>query len=159
MISWGSVGIAVFLQFYYELTPCPLCIFSRIILMGIGFIYWAWLIQTLLFKKTTKRHIHFIYFALIGLGLLSGLGLSGYHIWLMNLPPEKIPSCGPDLSYLLETLPLYEVIIEAFKGSGSCAQDTWRLFGLNLAQLELGVFGLLTGAQIYILKLIKILKS
>ncbi len=153
--SLGSVGAAIFLQFYYQLTPCPLCIFSRIILMLIGAFYFAYLIQHLIFK----RRADLIYFSLITLGIGGGLMLSGYHNWLMHLPPEKLPSCGPDLSYLLETLPLNEAVIEAFKGSGSCTQDTWRVLGLNVAQLELGVYLTLTGLQIFIGKKINFMRK
>jgi disulfide bond formation protein DsbB len=149
LLSWGAVGIALFLQFYAELNPCPLCIFNRMILIGIGGIYFSWLLQQLFIKNTEKGFN--IFFSLVSLGILSGLALSGYHSWLMHLPPEKLPSCGPDLSYLLETLPLHEVLLEAFKGSGSCAQDKWRFLGLfNIAQLALGLYAVLTALQIYL---------
>ncbi len=149
VVSLGSVGIAIFLQYYYNLTPCPLCIFSRIILIVMGGMYFTWLTQRLIFKKS----FDWLYFYGLALILVSGLALSGYHLWLMYLPPEKLPACGPDLSYLLETLPLNEVIIEVFKGSGSCAHDTWRLWGLSIPQLELGIYLLLAGLQLYLYKL------
>lgn len=151
ILSLGSVGIAIFLQHYYELNPCPLCIFSRILLIFMGGIFFIWLMQHLIVKKS----FDWLYFCLITLALFSGLALSGYHLWLMHLPPEKLPACGPDLSYLLETLPLNEVIVEVFKGSGSCAQDTWRLWGLSIPQLELGIYMLLAGLQLYLYKLLK----
>lgn len=151
ILSIGSVGIALFLQAYYELNPCPLCIFSRIILLFMGSIYFIWFIQHLVFKKS----FNWSYFYFIALTLMCGLGLSGYHLWLMYLPPEKLPACGPDLSYLLETLPLNEVIVEVFRGSGSCAQDTWRLWGFSIPQLELGIYLLLTGLQLFLYKLLK----
>lgn len=151
ILSLGSVGIALFLQHYYALNPCPLCIFSRIILIVMGSVYFAWLIQRIIFKKS----FYWVYFGFITLALISGLGLSSYHLWLMHLPPEKLPACGPDLSYLLETLPLNEVIIEVFKGSGSCAHDTWRLWGLSIPQLELGIYLLLAGVQLSLYKLLK----
>lgn len=155
MLSLGSVGFAIFLQFYYELTPCPLCIFSRIILIGLGLIYAAWLVQRLIFKK----QIDLIYFCFITVGVVSGLALSGYHNWLMHLPSEKIPACGPDLTYLLENLPFNEAVIEAFKGSGSCAQDAWRLFGLTVAQLEIGVYLSLAALQLYVGKKLKAMRK
>lgn len=152
ILSLGSVGVAIFLQYYYDLNPCPLCIFSRIILIFIGSVYFIWLIQHLIFKKS----FDWPYFYFIALVLISGLGLSGYHLWLMYLPPEKLPACGPDLSYLLETLPLNEVIVEVFRGSGNCAHDTWRLWGLlSIPQLELGIYLLLAGLQLYFYKLLK----
>lgn len=154
LLSFSSVVAALFLQFYYQLTPCPLCIFSRMTLIAIGIIYAAWLVQRLLFKK----QMNVFYFCLVGVSVVGGLLLSGYHNWLMHLPPEKLPSCGPDLSYLLETLPLNEAMIAAFKGSGSCAQDSWRILGLNVAQLELGVYLALVGLQLYIATKIKFKK-
>ena len=150
-LSWGSVGLAFLLQLYYQLNPCPLCILSRIILIGIGFIFCCWLVQSFFGKKSGN----WLYFLLTSLSLAGGLILSSYHVWLMLLPSERLPSCGPDLNYLLETLPLKEVFIEVFKGSGNCAHDTWRLLGLNLAQLQWGIYFMLVILHFYIWKKIK----
>lgn len=151
ILSWGAVAMAIFLQFHAELHPCPLCIFSRLLLMGIGAIYLIWLIHLFLFKKKG----HWFYFSLLAIGIGSGLALSVYHSWLMHLPPEKLPSCGPDLSYLLEVLPLHEVVIEALKGSGSCAQDKWHFLGLNFAEIGLSLYLILAGLQVYLFSLIR----
>jgi protein dithiol:quinone oxidoreductase len=149
-LSWGAVITAVFLQFHYQLNPCPLCILSRIILIVAGCIFCCWLAQSFIKKSGDK-----FYFLIASLVMLCGLALSSYHIWLTLLPAEKLPACGPDLNYLLETLPLSEAIIEAFKGSGSCAQNTFRLLGLSLAQLEWALYFMLFSLNIYIWRHIK----
>lgn len=146
MLSFGAFGMALLLQHYYNLTPCPLCIFSRMLLIGLGCFYSTWLLQSIFSQKTRD----WLYFSLLTLGVGSGLLLSGYHNWLLSLPLERMPSCGPSLDYLLDILPLYDALILAFKGSGSCAQETFRWMGFNLAELELGVYLMLSGLQIYL---------
>jgi disulfide bond formation protein DsbB len=47
-------------------------------------------------------------------------------------------------------------LLEAFKGSGSCAQDKWRFLGLfNIAQLALGLYAILAGLQVYLFLAVK----
>jgi protein dithiol:quinone oxidoreductase len=68
---------------------------------------------------------------------------------LQSLPPEEVPLCGPGLDYMLEILPLAEVIREVLSGSGECAEIDWTLLGLSmpwwtlLLFLGLGVLGVL----------------
>jgi disulfide bond formation protein DsbB len=55
--------------------------------------------------------------------VLGGLGsaLAIRHLYIQNLPADQVPACGMGIGYMLETLPLGDVIIRTLKGSGECA--------------------------------------
>jgi disulfide bond formation protein DsbB len=76
---------------------------------------------------------------------LIGLGISGYHVWLQYLPKEKIPSCGPDLSYLLENFPFHEAMMAVFQGAGECTKIDWYFLGFSLAEFALAGMIILVG--------------
>lgn len=61
-----------------------------------------------------------------------GLGLSARHVWLQNLPDDQVPSCGPGLDFMLETLPWQGVIEKVLKGSGECHAINWTFAGLTI---------------------------
>ncbi len=52
--------------------------------------------------------------------MVSGCG-STRHVWLQNLPPDQVPSCGPGLDYLVDALPMKAVLQQVLSGSGECA--------------------------------------
>ena len=60
------------------------------------------------------------------------MGISARHVYIQNLPPDKIPSCGPGLGYLLDTFPIFEVLRMIFTGSGECAVINWSFIGLSM---------------------------
>jgi disulfide bond formation protein DsbB len=68
-------------------------------------------------------------FAIAGLGV----AVAARHVWLQNLPKHLVPSCGPDLAYMLKRFPLVETITTVLKGSGDCAEAGWRFLGLTIA--------------------------
>ncbi|SVE62766.1 uncharacterized protein METZ01_LOCUS515620, partial [marine metagenome] len=45
--------------------------------------------------------------------ILIGSSLSIRQLYLQSLPNDLVPTCGPDLEYLLETLPVLEVLLIA----------------------------------------------
>ncbi len=64
--------------------------------------------------------------------ILSGIALAIRQIYLQNLPLELVPTCGPDIEYLLETLPVLEVFMLAIKGDGNCAEVLWSFMGISI---------------------------
>ena len=64
--------------------------------------------------------------------MLSGIELAIRQIYLQNLPLELVPTCGPDIEYLLETLPVLEVFMLAIKGDGNCAEVLWSFMGISI---------------------------
>ncbi|AFJ01801.1 Periplasmic thiol:disulfide oxidoreductase DsbB, required for DsbA reoxidation [Methylophaga frappieri] len=80
------------------------------------------------------------YGGLIGITALAGAGVSGWHIWLQNLPPEEVPSCGPGLDFIMGNFPLSEALAMVFSGSGECAEISWQFLGLSIPAWTLLAF-------------------
>jgi disulfide bond formation protein DsbB len=59
-----------------------------------------------------------------------------------------VADCGASLDYMLEVLPLAEVMAKVFTGSGECGTIDWRFLGLSMPAwvlawlLALGAWGL-----------------
>lgn len=121
------IASALVMQHVFELEPCPLCIFQRVSFMVAGALFLAGAI----FNPSCSR----LKAAISGLNLLAltaGIGLALRHIWLQNLPPSEVPSCGPGLDYMLEVLPFTSVINQVLSGSGECAEVSWTFLGLSI---------------------------
>lgn len=122
-----GMSFALYLEHVQGLDPCPLCIFQRIGLMGLG------LISLIAFLHNPVTSGFKRIYAFLGTAfILWSLGVAGRHVWLQNLPPDQVPSCGPGLDYWLDTLPLKSVFQQVLHGSGECAKVDWSLFGQSL---------------------------
>ena len=122
-----GMAFALYLEHVRGFSPCPLCIFQRVGLIGLG------IISLIAFLHNPKSNILKRGYTVLGtLSILWSAGVAARHVWLQNLPPDKVPSCGPGLEYWLETLPLKSVLDQVLKGSGECAVVDWSLFGLSL---------------------------
>jgi len=122
----GLMAYALYAQYGLGLEPCPLCILQRIavISMGLVFAVAAW--------HDGGRRSRMAYAALLGVAGAAGLGVAGRHVWLQNLPPERVPACGPGLDFMLESFPLSEVLAMVLSGSGECAEISWSFLGLSM---------------------------
>jgi len=127
----AALGLAMlcyawFVQFGLAIEPCPLCILQRVALIaltlvflgagihgarGAGRLAWAGLIVT-------------------AAGI--GAAIAARHVWLQSLSPDQVPACGPGLNYLIDALPLFDALAEAFHGSGECAKVDWTFLGLSM---------------------------
>lgn len=142
-ICAALLGFAYYLQFHGGLDPCPLCIFQRIGVIVLGLVF---LVAALHHPQQTGARI---YAVVLAAAALAGAGVAARHVWLQHLPPDQVPACGPDLAYMLEILPIAQVIKRVFTGSGECANVVWSFLGLSMPSwvliwfLALGTFGLL----------------
>jgi protein dithiol:quinone oxidoreductase len=136
----GLMGYALYAQHVLGLQPCPLCIFQRVAVIGLGLVFLAAAIHG------PGRAGARVYALLIALAAAVGAAVSGRHLWLQSLPPEKVPACGPGLDYMLEAFPFTDVLQTVLSGSGATVD--WSLLGLAMpawvliAVLALGLFGL-----------------
>ena len=73
-----------------------------------------------------------IYAGLITIAAASGVGVAGRHVWLQNLPPDKVPACGPGFDYIIDAFPLSDALRMIFSGSGECASIDWDFLGLSM---------------------------
>lgn len=130
----GAMAYAYYLQYYQYLAPCPLCIFDRVFLLAILLSLLAALIHN------PQRSGQRVYAALTLFFTCGGLVSAGRHVWLQHLPADKVPECGPGLNYLLDTFPLGQALDMVFRGSGECAEVSWRFLGFTLAEVTLAMF-------------------
>ena len=128
----------LFAIFYLErvlyLDPCPLCVLDRVVFVILGLLFLIALIHN---PKSVFANIYGI---LMVVFCLFGIGIASRHIWLQNLPQDQVPECGPDIFFMLDTLPLYDVIKKTLTGSGSCAEISWTFAGLTIPQQTLLLF-------------------
>lgn len=132
------MGYALYSEHVLGLVACPLCIFQRLAMIGLGVIFtlaffaqWAPLI--------VSRLIGLLGFVIAGIGL----GIAARHVYIQNLPPELVPTCGPGLDYLMDAFPLLEALTLIMTGSGECAEVSWRFLGVSMPGWVLVWFGFL----------------
>jgi len=121
------MGYALYAQHVLGLEPCPLCIFQRVAVITVGVLF---LLAALHNPRSSKGA--FAYGLVINLAVLAGIGISARHIWIQAQPPGSVAACGADLNYLLDILPLTEVINKVLFGSGECGKVDWTLLGLSM---------------------------
>ena len=85
------LGYALYAQYQMFLDPCPLCIFQRVVFIGRGIVF---LLGALHGPKGWGRKLYGVLVLFIS---MIGVGISGRHVWLQNLPPDQVPACGPGL--------------------------------------------------------------
>jgi disulfide bond formation protein DsbB len=126
VVCAGLMGWALWLQYGLGLEPCPLCIFQRVAMVAIGAIF---LIAAIHNPGSIGAVVYagctFVFGA-------TGAGLAAWHVWIQAQPKGSVASCGMGLNYMLETLPLTEVISTVLKGSGECAEQGWLFLGLAI---------------------------
>lgn len=134
IFSSALVGIALYMQYVMLLEPCPLCILQRMAVMLVaGLFLLAFLVNP---KYTASK----FFSGLISLVVIAGGAVSARHIWLQNLPPEEVPSCGPGFDFIVGNFPLKDAFNMIFSGSGECAEVSWQFLGLSIPAWTLIAF-------------------
>ena len=127
--------------FYFQLKlglpPCPLCMFQRACLIGVGF----FCLLGIIFRPQKIGAKFLVFGGLICSAL--GLGIAGRQVWLQHLPADQVPECGPDLEFMLEAFPLMDTIKQVLSGSGECAEIQWQWLGFSMPEWMLLVFGVM----------------
>jgi len=130
---------ALYVQHYQGYEPCPLCIFQRVAVTTLGIVFALAALQG---PGAVGRRVYAV-LMLVAAG--AGIGVAARHLWLQSLPPDKVPSCGPGLDFLLDTFPLRDVLATVLSGSGECAQVNWVLLGVSMPGWVLGALVVLGG--------------
>ncbi len=120
------MAYALYAEHVLLLTPCPLCVLQRLAVILLGLVFLAAAIHG------SNGMARFVYAALLTVPAVGGAGVAGWHVWLQNLPPDQVPTCGPGLDYMIESFPLAEVLKMIFSGSGECASVDWQFLGLSM---------------------------
>jgi disulfide bond formation protein DsbB len=141
-VSAALIGYALYVQYVQGLEPCPLCILQRVAVMAAGVLFLLAAVH-----DPAERGAR-AYGVLIDLAAMAGILVAARHMWIMAQPPGSVAECGASLDYMMEVLPLHEVLGKVLTGSGECAKLDWQFAGLNMptwvliALVGLGTWGL-----------------
>ncbi len=147
VVCSGLMAYALYAQYQLFLEPCPLCVFQRMAVIGLGFFFLLAAIHNP--GGWGSR----VYALLIGVVAAAGSVVAGRHVWLQHLPPDQVPACGPGFDYIMESFPPAEALGLIFRGSGECADIDWLFIGLSMPSwilicvVGLGLFGIWTNLR------------
>lgn len=130
----GLVGGSFFVQHVLLVEPCPLCIVQRFTYVALAPVFLA--VALLGSRPRAQRGMLWLALALV----VGGGGVAAYQSQLQLFPVAEAATCSPGLSYMLDTLPVNEVIGRLFEAHGDCSDTSFSIFGLTLAQISLGIF-------------------
>ncbi|NIC06800.1 disulfide bond formation protein B [Billgrantia bachuensis] len=119
--------VALGLEHIGGLEPCPLCIFQRVAVLAAAAVFIVAAIH-----NPQGRLGPVVYGGLSLTAVLGGIAVAARHLWLQSLPPDQVPSCGPGLDYMMDILPMRDVIATVLSGSGECADIDFLLLGISL---------------------------
>jgi protein dithiol:quinone oxidoreductase len=134
-ICVALLAFALYSQYQLGLNPCPLCTFQRGAFVLLAAVF---LIGALHSPRGAGGRRAYGLLALLAAAL--GTMVAGRHVWLQHLPADKVPACGPDLSYMMEAFPFADVLRKVFTGSGECAVVDWTFLGLSMPEWSLAWF-------------------
>ena len=118
---------ALYAQYFLGLEPCPLCIFQRIAVIALGLFFLFMALKPP--QRRTSRILASMFLMIIS---SIGVGVAARHVWIQNLPSDKVPGCGPGLDFMISNFPLSEVFEMVFSGSGECAESSWSFAFLSM---------------------------
>ncbi len=122
----GLMGYALYEEHVVGLAACPLCILQRIALIALGLVF---AVAALHAPRGAGARV---YGALGALAALTGMGISGWHVRLQNLPPAEVPACGPGYDYIMDTFGWLDGLSMIFTASGECSEVNWQFLGLSM---------------------------
>lgn len=123
----GGLAFAYYLQYFHDLEPCPMCIFQRVAMLAAGLVFLAAAVH-----RPEGGVGRGVYAVLTLATLAAGAGIAGRHVWLQSLPEDQVPACGPTLDYLIDVMPLAEVLATVLRGDGNCAVIDAAWLGVSL---------------------------
>ena len=142
----GLLGAAYYFEYAMYLDPCPLCIMQRIAVFALAVVFFLGVVH-----NPASVLIQRIY---TGFGVAAaafGSAIAGRHVWIQNLPADEVPTCGPSLDYMVDALPLAELISVMLRGNGNCAEAVWSFAGLSMPQWTLVWFVAFAVGGVYLI--------
>ena len=137
------IAIAIFyFQEQLGLDPCPMCILSRYCFIAIGIVALVGAIHG------PRGKVLKGYSVVIAIFALAGIGVSIRHSYLQHFPPA-LETCGADLDFLLNTLPMGQALPKIFAGTGTCSTVDWKMLGLSIPEWALVAFAFFGAAALW----------
>ena len=127
LISAFLIIYVLYTQYVLGLEPCPLCILQRVAVIALGLSF-----LLLAVRPPQRKQSKFLASLLLVMISSAGVGIAARHVWLQNLPPDKVPGCGPGLDFMISNFPLSEALEMVFSGSGECAEISWSFAFLSM---------------------------
>ena len=134
LVSAALIATAYYMQYVMYLDPCPLCMVQRILIFIIGILCLGAFVHN---PGAVGQRIYgtgFLIFSLLG------VAAAGRHVWLQNLPTDRIPECFPGLEFIFQSHPLIDAIKVVLSGTGECAETLWTFLGISIPGWTLIVF-------------------
>ena len=141
--SSAMLGFAFYSQYVMGLNPCHLCIFQRVTVAALAMFF----LTAALFARRGARGLLFA--VLIGLAGAATLATAGRHVWVQMQPEGSVAACGSDLAFMLDLLPVTEVILRVFEAGGECAKVDFSFLGLSMPAWVLVLALVLTAGGIW----------
>jgi disulfide bond formation protein DsbB len=123
----AMLGYALYAEKVLHLDPCPLCMFQRVGVAGLGLAFLLAAIHDPVSRTGARA-----YAVLVVLAAAFPAYVAGRHVYIQSLPEGSVPACGATLDYMLEVFPLLEVVKKVLTGGGECAKIDWSFLGLSM---------------------------
>jgi disulfide bond formation protein DsbB len=144
LVCAGLIAYALYLQYYEFQDPCPLCLLQRMAYIALGAVFLVAAVHG------PGRTGAMVYGGLLSVVAAIGAAIATRHVWLQNLPPDRVPECGPSLEFILRKYPTFQAFEKVFGGTGQCAEAGWSFLGLTIAGWSLTWFVLLGALALYL---------
>ncbi len=136
LICFGAIAYALYVQYHMLMLPCPLCIFQRVAFGAAGLFF---LIGAL--HNPEGSGFRRVYGTMAALSALAGAGIAGRHVAIQLMPADEAAACSSlGLDYMLDIMPLTEVLSTVLKGSGECAKIDWTFLGCSMPMWTLVLY-------------------
>ena len=134
---FGLVGAGLGLQTVLHLSPCPFCIFQRLLYLVIGSLALLGLLWPLARK---------LWLAVIALLAVLGASVAGYQSW-MQAYPELANECSMTDPNAIERLVDWLGMRwpDLFMATGFCSSKEWVFLGLSMANWSFLTFSSIVG--------------
>lgn len=128
-------GLSVGLTHLYELSPCPLCIFQRLMFMILAVLGLA---VALIGNNLPTRLLG----GLTALVALGGVGVASYHSWLERQPAEAGLTCVGVEPNIMERIVDWfgQRVPDLFLATGVCNEMGPSMMGVTMANASVVLF-------------------
>lgn len=125
IFSITLLAVSFTLQYYYQLSPCPLCLLQRLVL---GLI--AISLGIALIKHANLKAIKRCYYTTLTFSVC-GVALAAWQLWLQSQPTQNSGTCLPSVLYLVKHSGIKKTLLLVSNDTGRCSEVVWRFLGLS----------------------------